>query len=284
MADPSTTEIVRLSARHHDPDRYLSALLAPAAARPHLLAMAAFGGEVAHVPLAVSEPMLGRIRLQWWREAVARACGETGEAAGHPVADALGQAVRSARLDATRLDAAIDAAEMLLERPALRDEPDLFAWLDGASGMLFESSARVLGIANSPALAAAARAAGRAHGLATLLAGIGGQIERGNLLLPATLLARHGLDRDGETDVEDRRAAALVELADLARDAHREACAAVGALPAMARPAFLPLATVQAQLGAIERAARGSWLGIRPISRLARIWRIGLVAAMGKFG
>ena len=56
--------------RRHDPDRYLSALFAPAERRPLLFALYAFNHELARVAERVREPMLGEIRLEWWREAV----------------------------------------------------------------------------------------------------------------------------------------------------------------------------------------------------------------------
>src|SRR3569623_1855512 len=56
------------SVRAADPDRYFSALFAPAAARPLLFALYAFNAEVARVAETVREPMLGAIRLEWWRE------------------------------------------------------------------------------------------------------------------------------------------------------------------------------------------------------------------------
>ena len=42
----------------------------------------------------VSEPGLGAIRLQWWRDAIERAA--SGEAIGHPVADAFGETLSAA--------------------------------------------------------------------------------------------------------------------------------------------------------------------------------------------
>ena len=54
--------------RKHDPDRYFSALFAPADRRPFLFALYAFNHELAHVGESVREPMIGEIRLQWWRE------------------------------------------------------------------------------------------------------------------------------------------------------------------------------------------------------------------------
>src|SRR5689334_20676146 len=57
--------------RRHDRDRYQTALFAPADRRDALFALYAFNYEVARVRENVSQPMLGQIRLQWWREVIA---------------------------------------------------------------------------------------------------------------------------------------------------------------------------------------------------------------------
>src|SRR4051794_36796449 len=56
--------------RRHDRDRFQTALLAPADRREGLFALYAFNYEVARVRETVTQPMLGQIRLQWWREVV----------------------------------------------------------------------------------------------------------------------------------------------------------------------------------------------------------------------
>ncbi len=53
-----------------DRDRYLSVLYAPAAARPALLALHGLDLELAQVVASTTEPMLGEIRLAWWRDAL----------------------------------------------------------------------------------------------------------------------------------------------------------------------------------------------------------------------
>ena len=78
-------EVVRIAARAFERDRYLAALLAPRTLRDDLIAIAAFAGEIGRIPTMVSEPMIGRIRLQWWRDVI-----DAGDrATGNPVADAL---------------------------------------------------------------------------------------------------------------------------------------------------------------------------------------------------
>src|SRR5437764_2248110 len=73
-----STETDRLSpvaalVQRHDRDRYQTALFAPADRREALFALYAFNYEISRVREAVTQPMLGQIRLQWWREAVAAA-------------------------------------------------------------------------------------------------------------------------------------------------------------------------------------------------------------------
>ena len=59
--------------RAADRERFLGALFAPEPARSDLLALLAFDHELARTRTVTREPMLARIRLQWWREAVAEA-------------------------------------------------------------------------------------------------------------------------------------------------------------------------------------------------------------------
>src|ERR1700731_1564648 len=59
--------------RRHDRDRFQTVLFAPAARREALFALYAFNYEIARVRERVSEPTLGRLRLEWWREIIAAA-------------------------------------------------------------------------------------------------------------------------------------------------------------------------------------------------------------------
>ncbi|MBL4801143.1 MAG: squalene/phytoene synthase family protein [Emcibacter sp.] len=53
-----------------DHDRYLTTLYARQEKREGLYAIYAFNYEISRIRETVSEPMLGEIRLQWWREAI----------------------------------------------------------------------------------------------------------------------------------------------------------------------------------------------------------------------
>ena len=73
MHEAERGDTVRRIARSGDPDRALAALFAPRETRADLLALYAFNVELARIAEQVTEPELGAIRLQWWREALARA-------------------------------------------------------------------------------------------------------------------------------------------------------------------------------------------------------------------
>lgn len=101
--------------RRVNADRALLAELAPAAARPHLWAIAAFDWEVGRIPDLVSEAMLGAIRRQWWHDAWTEI--EAGKPRRHPVVEALAAAHQAKPLP-------MDAVEGYLEaREAEHDEP-----------------------------------------------------------------------------------------------------------------------------------------------------------------
>src|SRR4051812_807159 len=96
--------------RRHDRDRFLTALFAPAARREDLLALYAFNFEVAKTREVVTEPMLGQIRLQWWREAVDEIY-RGGRVRTHEVVQPLAEAARRGALSRAHLDRMIDARE-----------------------------------------------------------------------------------------------------------------------------------------------------------------------------
>src|SRR5579859_2497108 len=91
--------------RCHDPDRFLTALFAPAERRETLFLLYAFNHELARAREVASEPTLALIRLQWWREVV------EGARRRHEVAGPLGEALDARRLDKDDLLAMVEGRE-----------------------------------------------------------------------------------------------------------------------------------------------------------------------------
>src|SRR3954447_23588970 len=116
--------------RRHDRDRYQTALFAPADRRESLFALYAFNYEVARVREAVTTPMLGQIRLQWWREIVDAAYAGT-PARRHEVAQPLVAAIAGFGLSRTYFERIIDTRERDLDDAP---PPNLTALVDYAEG------------------------------------------------------------------------------------------------------------------------------------------------------
>ncbi len=274
-AGPQQEDVVRLSARAAELDRYLAALLAPRQARQDLVALAAFAGEIARIPAFVSEPMVGEIRLQWWREALEET--DPAISSGHPVADAVRAAARRHELPLGLLIGYIDAQAAGLHDEPPADDQALAAHLAKTEGALFELALRILGRPDETARAAA-HAAGQAYGLARLLVELPALWAQGRTLIPVSRLTAAGLSpADIRAGSEPGRLAPV--LAGLAGDARRrldEARRLGRRLAPAMRAAFLPLAVVEPYLRAFERAGRDPLrdpLEILPIRRVWALWR-----------
>ncbi len=273
MHEAERGDTLRRIARSGDPDRSLAALFAPHPARADLFALIAFNVELARIAEQVSEPGLGAIRLQWWREAVERAA--KGEAMGHPVADAIGAALRRQKLSRARIDALIDARSFDVDTKIMPDWAALEAYLLATAGGLFALGAECLG-APSTSLELAASQAGRAYGLTGLMRALPVHAASGRVYLPADDLIRHGTSPEavlaGETS--EGLCAVLAELRGKAKDALGEAGRQVAGLDANARAAFRPLCLVDPYLAALEKAARNPLREIAEINPLTRFWRM----------
>lgn len=183
---PATAAIVR----RDDPDRFLCALFAPAPAREALFTLYAFNAALASVRDAVTEPALGLIRLQWWREVVEEAAH--GRFRRHEVAEPLGRLVAARGIEPALLDAVITAREAELAEEGIPDPPTLETYAAASAGGLMRLGLAVLGV-EAPAAVSAARHAGAVFGLAGILRAAPVLAARGRTLLPRVLLREEGV-------------------------------------------------------------------------------------------
>jgi 15-cis-phytoene synthase len=173
------------SLRRHDPDRFLTALFAPAEHRETLITLYAFNHELARARDVASQALLALIRLQWWREVV------EGEAKLHEVATPLHAMIADSRLDRSTLLALIEAREVEVDG----DLPTLDAWrswlLAGAGGLAV-AAGRALGV-REPAVLEGLRLRGAAYGAGGLLRSRLILARRGRAPWPGDMLAERGL-------------------------------------------------------------------------------------------
>ncbi len=247
--------------RRYDRPRYYAGLFAPAKHRRALFALFALKAEIARIPALVSEPDLGEIRLQWWREALERiASGGPGET---PHLAALGEAIVEYRLPVAPLTALVDAlrGDLYADPPATLG--DLEGFLGETESALFQLACLVLGEGAGEGVAATAKNtaeaaghAGIAYGLILRLGALAHDLARGRCIVPADSLAEHGLGADAMFSAPPPEAAtnAVVALVDKAGKHLESALAAAGDLPSGLKPAFLPLVVVRPMMSRIRAA------------------------------
>ncbi|NNE84151.1 MAG: squalene/phytoene synthase family protein [Alphaproteobacteria bacterium] len=239
--------------REHDHDRYLTALFVPAARREAVFALYAFNAEVARTREAVSEPILGQIRLQWWREALEGIY--QGEVREHPVVEGLNAAVQNYDLERTPFETLLDARAADLDDTPPANLASLEAYAEATSGTLSVVAMTVLGYPDG-APARAAQLVGTAWALIGLMRAVGFHAQSQRLYLPDDLLQDHSVDRRGVFNLKPSPALNQVvrDVTDRAGELLLEARALKGEIPRAARCGLLLATLADRHLRDIARA------------------------------
>jgi phytoene synthase len=275
--------------RRFDRDRYLTALFAPAARRDGLLALYAFNVEVARIRELIREPMMGQVRLQWWRDAVAEIYA--GSERRHQVVQPLAAAVRRHGLSREHFDRLLDAREqdMAAEPPA--DLPALVAYAHGTAGSLGLLAVEVLGAPGTRpprhgpdvAVAAAAANAWTAHALVGLLRAVPHHARQRRLYLPQSLLAEHQVAPHELLDLRPGPGLAAVARC-IATEAERFLDGrVVPRPPRLLAAAFLPATLARADLGWLRRADYDPFDSRLQRPSPGRIWRLLSATMTGRY-
>jgi phytoene synthase len=269
-------------ARRYDNDRFLCALFAPAGRRDALFALLAFNVEVAGVREVVSEPVLGQVRLQWWREAVDAAFA--GTPPRHQVAAPLADAVAAYGLSRDRLMALIDAREADLEDGPPDSMADLVGYAEATSATLTRLVLEVLGAAEDDEAAAAGRDVGVAWALTGLLRAVPHHAAQRRSYLPRAVAREAGLDMRDVLELRQppelaRAVEAVAERAGqhLAAARHRRHAVSRAAIPAL-----LPATLADGYLKRLRRVGYNPF-ALRPGGKVGRQLRLLLNAGRATF-
>ncbi|OCW58916.1 phytoene synthase [Hoeflea olei] len=268
--------------RAADLDRYLALLLMPEHARDDLLALMLFNAEIASVRDRVREPLPGEIRLQWWRDVLA---GErAGEAEANPVARLILDVIARRHLPRAPLLAMCEARIFDLYDDPMPDR-------DGYEGYAGETAATVLHMSALILDSAVAAGAGTASGHAGVAQAVAGHLlmlpitqARGQVFLPADLLAATGLDRDSFLAGDNRPAigTAVRAFSSYGREHLTKAKPAIAALSDSVFPAYLPVSLVEPVLARAERLGADSLSGSLNPAQWRRQWRLLRSARRGR--
>jgi phytoene synthase len=260
--------------RERDRDRWLAGLFAPHQARKHLYALTAFSYEVGRLREITREPLAGEMRLQWWREAIGG--DRAGEASANPVAAALIETIGRFNLPRKAFDAMAEARIFDLYDDPPATLRDLEGYCGETCSSLFQFGAIILGEGRDLGAAEAAGHAGVAYAIVGQLRALPITSARGQVFIPADVLAAHGVGRE---DIVGRRdtagvKAALGEMRDHARRHFATARTLVANLPPQIKPAFLPLFLVPLDLARLENDKASPFTETSETSQWRRQWAL----------
>tara|TARA_R110001599_G_scaffold144783_1_gene326642 strand:- start:59793 stop:60632 length:840 start_codon:yes stop_codon:yes gene_type:complete len=226
--------------RDFDNDRFLTALFAPANLRDPLMTLYAFNLELAKIRETVSEPLIGRMRLQFWRDAVGGIV--EGAPPAHEIATALSQTVRAHNISKADLHALIDAREIDLDDVPPADIRATIVYAEATSSSVIAMALRVLGV-DPGTHVDAVRDAGIAYALVGLVRAIPYQASTGRVTLPLDLCQAAGLDHTAPHQwPQNPDVSAITKpLLATASDYLSQARVSARAVPRNGLAAFLPL-------------------------------------------
>lgn len=265
--------------RERDRDRFLADLFAPEPARNHLHALHAFDLEIARIRFVVSEPALGEIRMQWWRDAI-----DNNESGGNPLAEALLETIGKFALPRAAFDALLTARIFDLYNDPMPTMADFEGYAGETASAMVQLGALVLTGGKDVGSADASGHAGVALALCGAMQRFGVDTRRKQLFLPRDRFDAHGVTLDSifamhMTPEELQRA--MAEFRQRARDHLAKAIAALKPLPAEILPAYLPLALVGPDLDRLDRDHLYPFHPPPLGSRLARQWALWRAARRG---
>ncbi len=254
MSAVDSQKYIARQVRGHDYDRYFATLFCPAGRRPALFALYAFNLEIATIRETVSEPLIGRMRLQWWRDTIDAIY--QGRPPDHPVAAAVADAAASCELAREPFDRMIDGRELDLSDTPRENLAAFECYTDATSSSLVRLALAVLGARGADA-EQLAHHAGLAWGLTGILRAVPFNSAQRNQIPPI--------------EIPDDIAASALRHLDAARRIQTE-------LPRRAFGAILPVACVQPDLERLARVGGDPFDRGLELSRFTRQWRMTMSA------
>ena len=266
--------------RRLDRDRFLAALAAPADLRADLMVLYAFNTEVARVRESVSEQVLGLIRLQWWRDAIAEIFA--GKPRRHAVVTPLAEMVRRRGLSQAPFVRLIEARERDLDNDPRQAIADLEAYAAATSGSLIELAMEICGVGLRERELALARHVGIAYALTGLLRATLYHAREKRLMLPKSVLSETGVSAGQLFDLKNQPA--LRDAVKLMAKTARGHLAGARKLhpPRRAIPALLVGRLAAAQLERLKRRGYDLFdyrsIEASPLD----LWRLGWARIIGR--
>lgn len=227
--------------QEEDYDRFLSVLFSPREYREGLSALYAFNLELAKIFDVTSEPALGQIRLQWWRDALDEIV--TGKPPRqHDVVLALAELNASRPLSESLLLQMIDAREQDISG-VIPDVTEAFTdYVTGTSAALLQQVAMMTTEESAP-YQEVIHQIGRAYGTIGLLRSAHRHLPRGRCHFPRPLLEQYGLSLDhfGSQPFLDGFRALTERLVEESWEQLQQARRQIASMPKSIRTSLMPV-------------------------------------------
>lgn len=195
--------------RRADPDRYLLSLFAPRAVRPALWALYLLNHEISRTRASVTDTRLGLIRLQWWRDEIAKiyagpGCGQI------PILSTLAPVIRAQNIPQDWFDTLIYAHEFDLEDIAPLNMDGLLKYADFTTTPLTKISLKIIGEEDAEDVI---QKISQNSAIVQIIRGVPLMLSHRQCLLPQDLLVRENLTPQKIIDFNHQK-----EIAEIAKD------------------------------------------------------------------
>jgi len=237
--------------RQVDHEHFYCSLFYPVQARRAIWAIRAFNIETAAIKHIISQVEPGKLRIEWWRVAIASTF--KGTPPEHPVAKALASALQDVKLTKGWFLRMLDCRERDLGTLQPQTIQELEEYAENTSSSLLYLSLETLGIKNIQADHAASHL-GKAIGLCILLRAVPFHSKAKQVYLPLELTMKHGVSQEQLFRGEHSTGLLEVvyELANLAK-AHLSHSKQIPNLPQNANIALLSAAYVDSFLNKLQK-------------------------------
>ncbi|CAE6461338.1 unnamed protein product [Rhizoctonia solani] len=211
--------------------------------------------ELAMIRETASRPAIGKLRMQFWRDAIKSITGN--RPMKHPIAIALHEASQKAKLPPYYLKRMVDARDEDLDRESHMTLEAVTQYAESTSSTLLYLLLGLLHQSHSDTLAHAASHVGIAHSFATLLRALPFHATKRRMVIPVEITAKHGVrqeevyriggDAHGIDDAVFEFATVANDHVLTARDTFKGS-----SVPSEAMPAFLSAVPVASFLSRLE--------------------------------
>ncbi|KAG9295945.1 hypothetical protein G9A89_011797 [Geosiphon pyriformis] len=235
----------------HDYDNYLCSALYPRHLRHVHLGIRAFNLELAMVRDTVSNPIIGKMRMQFWRDAIDNVF--KGQPPRQPIAQVLFFSLSQCKLSPLFFKRIIDERAANLDDPPFMSVHDLETYTENTVSCLLYLHLESLSVKTIQADHAASHI-GKAIGIVTTLRAFPYLVSKRRMLLPADILAKHKISQEEifRSGPVARLEDAVFELATIAHDHLLTARTFLSEVPKQAMPALLSVTSSELYLKSLE--------------------------------